>query len=42
MPTIEPHLTPINMGFIRVNNQWRICFVWQSPDAYDVRFCDYH
>ncbi len=27
---------------IRVNNQWRICFVWSDGDAYDVELTDYH
>jgi proteic killer suppression protein len=27
---------------IRVNDQWRICFVWREGDAHDVEFCDYH
>jgi toxin HigB-1 len=27
---------------IRVNNQWRICFVWQAGDALDVEIVDYH
>lgn len=27
---------------IRVNDQWRICFVWQDGDAYEVELCDYH
>jgi len=27
---------------IRVNNQWRICFVWSDGDAYDVEIVDYH
>jgi toxin HigB-1 len=27
---------------IRVNDQWRVCFVWREGDAYDVEFCDYH
>lgn len=27
---------------IRVNDQWRICFVWRDGDAYDVEFVDYH
>lgn len=26
---------------IRVNNQWRICFVWSDGDAYDVELTDY-
>ena len=27
---------------IRINNQWRICFRWESGDAYDVEIVDYH
>jgi len=27
---------------IRVNNQWRICFIWTAGDAYDVEVVDYH
>jgi len=27
---------------IRINDQWRICFKWQSRDAYDVEIADYH
>ncbi len=27
---------------IRVNDQWRICFVWNAGDAYDVEVIDYH
>ncbi len=27
---------------IRVNMQWRICFVWRDGDAYDVEIADYH
>ena len=27
---------------IRINNQWRICFVWEEPDAYEVEIVDYH
>ena len=27
---------------IRVNDQWRICFVWRQADAYDVEIADYH
>ena len=27
---------------IRVNNRYRICFVWQEPDAYEVELVDYH
>jgi proteic killer suppression protein len=27
---------------IRINDQWRICFVWKADDAYDVEIVDYH
>ncbi len=27
---------------IRVNDQWRVCFVWRKGDAYDVEIVDYH
>jgi proteic killer suppression protein len=27
---------------IRINDQYRICFVWQSGDAPDVEIVDYH
>ena len=27
---------------IRINDQWRICFVWSGGDAYDVEIVDYH
>jgi proteic killer suppression protein len=27
---------------IRVNDQWRICFVWQDGEALDVEIVDYH
>jgi proteic killer suppression protein len=27
---------------IRINDQWRICFVWVSNDAYEVEIVDYH
>lgn len=27
---------------IRVNDQYRVCFVWQIKDAYDVKIVDYH
>jgi proteic killer suppression protein len=27
---------------IRINDQWRICFVWKSGDAYAVEIVDYH
>jgi proteic killer suppression protein len=27
---------------IRINDQWRICFVWRDGNAYDVEMVDYH
>jgi proteic killer suppression protein len=27
---------------IRINDQWRICFLWQDKDAVDVGINDYH
>jgi toxin HigB-1 len=27
---------------IRVNDQWRVCFVWRDGDAHDVMIVDYH
>ncbi len=27
---------------IRINDQWRICFVWQADGAHQVEIVDYH
>ena len=27
---------------IRINDQWRVCFVWKNGDTYDVEIIDYH
>jgi len=27
---------------IKINDQWRICFIWDGNDAYDVEIADYH
>jgi len=27
---------------IRINDQWRICFVWRENNAHDVEIVDYH
>ena len=27
---------------IRINDQWRLCFVWTGSDAQDVEIADYH
>jgi proteic killer suppression protein len=30
------------MHCIRINDQWRICFRWESDGAYEVEIVDYH
>jgi proteic killer suppression protein len=27
---------------IRINEQWRVCFVWKTDGAHDVEIVDYH
>lgn len=27
---------------IRINKQWRICFIWRENNAFDVEIVDYH
>ena len=27
---------------IRINKQWRICFIWKDNEAHDVKIEDYH
>lgn len=27
---------------IRINRQWRICFIWRNGDAYETEITDYH
>jgi len=27
---------------IRVNDQWRVCFIWKDSAAWDVEIVDYH
>ena len=27
---------------IRINDQWRICFVWKDGNPHDVEIVDYH
>ena len=27
---------------IRINDQWRICFVWRNGHAEDIEIVDYH
>jgi toxin HigB-1 len=26
---------------IRINDQWRVCFVWREGDAYDIEITGY-
>ncbi len=27
---------------IRINDQWRVCFLWEDGNAFDVEITDYH
>lgn len=27
---------------IRINSQWRLCFIWENNNAYRVEIIDYH
>ena len=27
---------------IRINDQWRVCFLWRDGDAFEVEIVDYH
>ena len=27
---------------IRINDRWRICFIWRDGDAHEVEIVDYH
>ena len=27
---------------IRINDQWRVCFIWRDGDAHQVEIVDYH
>jgi proteic killer suppression protein len=27
---------------IRINDQWRIIFIWKEGQAFEVQICDYH
>ena len=31
-----------NYHSIRINKQWRICFIWRNNDAFDIKITDYH
>lgn len=32
----------IGQHSIRINDQFRVCFVWRDGDAFDVEVADYH
>ncbi len=32
----------IGQHSIRINDQWRICFVWSEENVFDVEIVDYH
>lgn len=32
----------IGQHSIRINDQYRVCFVWRENSAYDVEIVDYH
>lgn len=32
----------IGQHSIRINDQYRICFVWRDHDAHEVEITDYH
>ncbi|MFZ0199190.1 MAG: type II toxin-antitoxin system RelE/ParE family toxin [Candidatus Sulfotelmatobacter sp.] len=32
----------IGQHSIRINDQWRICFVWSDGNAHNVEIVDYH
>lgn len=41
------HLEPLvgnraGQHSIRINDQWRICFIWYEGNAHDVEIVDYH
>ena len=27
---------------IRINDQWRVCFIWKENNSYEVEIIDYH
>lgn len=27
---------------VRINDRWRVCFIWRDGHAYDVEIVDYH
>lgn len=33
---------PKGQHSIRINDQWRICFIWKDGGAFEVEIIDYH
>lgn len=42
--TVPPanRLERLRQHSIRINRQYRVCFVWRAGDAYQVEIVDYH
>ena len=36
------HTDRMGQWSIRINDQYRICFLWEGIDAYNVEIVDYH
>jgi len=36
------HGSRVGQWSIRINDQWRICFVWRNGNALEVEIVDYH
>jgi proteic killer suppression protein len=34
--------TRVGQHSIRINAQWRLCFIWRDGHAYEVEIVDYH
>lgn len=38
----QPRHDRVGQHSIRINDQFRLCFLWRDGDAYDVEITDYH
>ena len=38
----RPERRPVRTHSIRINDRWRICFVWRGTNAEQVEVVDYH
>ena len=41
-PIVDTHLHIWDTGRLRINDRWRICFVWRDGNAWEVEIVDYH